>query len=304
MAGSTSTPAARVVAWQRLHGRHDLPWQHTRDAYRIWLSEVMLQQTQVATVIPYYQRFLEKFHDVRALARAPLDEVLALWSGLGYYSRARHLHLAARLVVARHGGEFPRDPLTLRDLPGVGRSTAAAIAVAAYGGRHAILDGNVKRVLARYRGVYGYLGKTEVQERLWREAEALLPVRGIEAYTQGLMDLGNAVCTRRQPRCDACPLVSDCVAYAQGLTQQLPEAKPRAAIPERKTVMLVIRADGKLLLEKRPEQGVWGGLWSLPEMARAREVASHCRDTLGVTDRKSTRLNSSHVALSRMPSSA
>ena len=269
-------PATRVVAWQRRHGRHDLPWQHTRDAYRIWLSEVMLQQTQVATVIPYYQRFLERFPDVHALARAPLDDVLALWSGLGYYSRARNLHKAAKRVVERHAGTFPRDTLSVEELPGVGRSTAAAICVAAYGGRHAILDGNVKRVLARYRGVHGYPGDTAVQQRLWREAEAMLPAKGrdIEAYTQGLMDLGNLVCTRRDPRCASCPLAKDCVALARGLTDTLPERKPRAATPTRATVMVVLRAGSRVLLEKRPERGVWGGLWSLPEVGSRKDVAA------------------------------
>jgi A/G-specific adenine glycosylase len=276
LAGSGRSPAARVIAWQKRHGRHDLPWQHTRDAYRIWLSEVMLQQTQVATVIPYYQRFLDNFPDVRMLARAHQDDVLALWSGLGYYSRVRNLHRAAQRVVLQHGGEFPRDPGALQALPGIGRSTAAAIAVAAHGGRHAILDGNVKRVLARYRGVRGFPGDTRVASRLWAEAEALLPRgRGIEAYTQGLMDLGNLVCTRRAPRCEACPLAADCVALAQGLTHVLPERKPRAAVPRRATVMLVIRAGARVLLEKRPERGVWGGLWSLPEVSRVQHATTH-----------------------------
>ena len=247
----------------------------------------MLQQTQVSTVIPYYERFLKRFPTVQSLAAAPLDAVLALWSGLGYYSRARNLHKAAGLIVERHGGQMPDDPEVVQALPGIGRSTAAAICVFAYGGRHAILDGNVKRVLARYCGVRGYPGETRVQDKLWRKAEALLPAYGksegksegknegkserrMVAYTQGLMDLGASLCARRNPQCARCPLRADCVAHLRGLTDSLPTAKKRAALPQRTTVMLLLRNAGEILLEKRKAEGIWGGLWSLPEVSHAR----------------------------------
>lgn len=279
--------AARLIAWHRRHGRHDLPWQGTADAYAIWLSEIMLQQTQVSTVIPYYQRFLKRFPTVHALAAAPLDAVLTLWSGLGYYSRARNLHQAAGIIVQRHGGKIPADPALVQTLPGIGRSTAAAICVFAYGGRHAILDGNVKRVLARYCGVRGYPGAPKVQETLWRKAEALLPAenknaRAIVAYTQGLMDLGASLCARGSPRCGQCPWRADCVAHVRGLTASLPAKKPRAALPQRSTVMLVLRNAGDILLEKREARGIWGGLWSLPEVTHAREARAACANRYGV----------------------
>ncbi len=276
--------AARLIAWHKRHGRHDLPWQ-CRDPYAVWLSEIMLQQTQVGTVIPYYRRFLERFPTVQKLAAAPLDDVLTLWSGLGYYSRARNLHKAAQQLVANHGGVMPADPDVVQTLPGIGRSTAAAICVFAHGGRHAILDGNVKRVLARYCGVHGYPGETRVHERLWMLAEALLPpsdknvrkttaAATMIAYTQGLMDLGASLCSRSKPQCERCPLNTDCVAHQRGLTHLLPGKKPRAALPQRETVMLVMRNAGEILLERRPASGIWGGLWSLPEVAHERDAAS------------------------------
>ena len=259
--------AARLVAWQRVHGRHDLPWQNTGDAYRVWLSEIMLQQTQVATVIPYYARFLAAFPDVRALAAASLERVLELWSGLGYYRRAHHLHAAAQRVVAEHGGAFPRDAATLATLPGVGRSTAAAIAALAYGARTAILDGNVKRVLARHRGVDGVPGAPKVEAALWTVAESLLPAaRDTATYTQALMDLGATVCTRSSPRCDACPVAADCVARRDDRIAELPAPRPKRALPQRAVRVLVFERGGAILLEKRPPLGIWGGLWSLPEL--------------------------------------
>ena len=285
----TQSLAARLIAWQKRHGRHDLPWQHKQgsapDAYAVWLSEIMLQQTQVATVIPYYVRFLAQFPTVQALATASLDAVLILWSGLGYYARARNLHKAATLIVECHGGKIPADPDVVQTLPGIGRSTAAAVCVFAYGGRHAILDGNVKRVLARYCGVRGYPGDARVQAQLWRRAQALLPAydnsegkrtskssRSMVAYTQGLMDLGANVCTRRNPACGKCPLSADCIARLRGLTDRLPGKKPRAALPRRATKMLLMRCGEKILLEKRATDGIWGGLWSLPEVAQVSEA--------------------------------
>jgi A/G-specific adenine glycosylase len=273
--------SAKLIAWQKKHGRHDLPWQGTRDPYAIWLSEVMLQQTQVATVIPYYNRFFSRYPDVASLAAAPLDEVLRLWSGLGYYSRARNLHAAAQEVATTHGGRFPKQFEEVAALPGIGRSTAAAICVFAYGARQAILDGNVKRVLARYRGVQGYPGEKKVADLLWREAERLLPRRGIEAYTQGLMDLGATVCTRSKPHCAGCPVHGDCVALRRGRVAKLPGSRPPKRIPHKSTVMLVLTRAGEVLLEKRPPAGIWGGMWCLPEAPRKSDIEAACLKRFG-----------------------
>ncbi|MEC5215914.1 A/G-specific adenine glycosylase [Actimicrobium sp. GrIS 1.19] len=256
-----------VIGWQKAHGRHTLPWQNTRDAYRIWLSEVMLQQTQVAAVIGYYQRFLTRFPTVGALAEAPSEDVMAHWSGLGYYTRARNLHQCAKRVVNEYGGVFPADPRLLADLPGIGRSTAAAISAFAYGTRAAILDGNVKRVFSRVFGVDEFAGSKPVEDRLWQLAEALLPGADVEAYTQGLMDLGATLCTRSKPACARCPLASSCVALATDRVHLLPVRKPKKAVPQRQTAMLVIIDKGQVLLEQRPDSGIWGGLLSLPESA-------------------------------------
>ena len=225
----------------------------------------MLQQTQVTAVIPYYERFLARFPDLRSLAAAGEDDVLAHWSGLGYYARGRNLHSAAQLIVERHGGVFPRAVEAVWALPGVGRSTAAAICVFAFGARHAILDGNVKRVLARHDGIPGYPGDKRVQDRLWQRAEALLPDLDVEPYTQGLMDLGAGICARRNPRCGVCPVAQTCVAYRDGLTDRLPSPKPQKALPQRETTMLILMNGAEVLLEKRPAPGIWGGLWSFPE---------------------------------------
>jgi A/G-specific adenine glycosylase len=268
--------ARAVIAWQASHGRHDLPWQGTRDPYRIWLSEIMLQQTQVATVIPYFLRFVETFPDVKALAAADEDEVLRLWSGLGYYSRARNLHQAARIVVERHDGAFPRGRAEIEALPGIGRSTAAAIAGFAFGARAAILDGNVKRVLARQFAVAGFPGDRAVELELWQLAESLLPAEGIQSYIQGLMDLGATVCTTRSPGCARCPVRGTCRAFAEDRVDALPAPRPRKTVPQRSTGMLILLKDGEVLLQKRPPVGIWGGLWSLPEIdvqADVRRVA-------------------------------
>jgi len=259
--------AERLLRWQKAAGRHDLPWQQTRDAYRIWLSEIMLQQTQVATVIPYYQRFLEAFPDVRTLAAAPIERVIQLWAGLGYYARARNLHRCAQRVVAEHGGQFPDSPEQLAALPGIGRSTAAAIAAFAYGRRAAILDGNVKRVLCRQFGVDGFPAASAVDRRLWALADSLLPDGDIEAYTQGLMDLGATVCTRSRPQCAICPLEADCVARISGRQHELPASRPRPQLPERRSGFVLITDGQHLLLERRPPSGLWGGLLVPPEGA-------------------------------------
>jgi A/G-specific adenine glycosylase len=255
-----------VIEWQRQHGRHALPWQNTTDAYRIWLSEIMLQQTQVAAVLTYYARFLERFPTLEALAAAPSEDVMALWSGLGYYTRARNLHACAKRVVAEYGGVFPHDPALLAQLPGIGRSTAAAISAFSSGTRAAILDGNVKRVFARVFGIDQYPGIKPVEDALWRRADALLPESGIERYTQGLMDLGATLCTRSRPDCARCPLQERCVAFATGRTADLPVRKPKKTNPEKRAAMLVIVDDGQVLLEQRADSGIWGGLLSLPEV--------------------------------------
>lgn len=255
-----------VIDWQKQHGRHALPWQKTRDGYRIWLSEIMLQQTQVAAVIPYYQRFLNTFPTVHALAAASSEQVMAHWSGLGYYSRARNLHKCAQTVVAQYGGMFPADPALLEQLPGIGRSTAAAISAFAYSTRAAILDGNVKRVFARVFGIEGFPGEKAVENAMWLRAVALLPATDVEAYTQGLMDLGATLCTRNRPACPRCPLAHRCVAHASGRTAELPVRKPKKKVPERQATMLVIVAGDQVLLEQRPDNGIWGGLLSLPEV--------------------------------------
>ncbi len=258
--------SAAVIGWQQSHGRHALPWQNTRDAYRVWLSEIMLQQTQVTAVIPYYQKFLNSFPDVETLANASSEQVMSHWSGLGYYTRARNLHQCARRVVAEYGGKFPSDPLLLADLPGIGRSTAAAISAFSYGTRAAILDGNVKRVFARVFGVDGYPGSKPVEDQLWQRAVDLLPLDGIERYTQGLMDLGATLCTRSRPDCARCPLADRCVALATDRVDLLPVRKPKKAVPQRQTAMLVVIDQGQVLLEQRPDSGIWGGLLSLPEV--------------------------------------
>ncbi|MBN8885825.1 MAG: A/G-specific adenine glycosylase [Rudaea sp.] len=273
--------APRLLRWFDAHGRHDLPWQHPRTPYRVWLSEIMLQQTQVATVVPYFLRFVEKLQSIKELAAASEDEVFSLWSGLGYYSRARNLHRAARICNDIHGGDLPDDFDALIALPGIGRSTAGAILAQAYGRRRAILDGNVKRVLARFHGVAGWPGEKATENRLWQFAEAHTPSERVADYTQAIMDLGAGVCARAKPRCGNCPLHPDCAAYRDGLTAALPARKPAKARPTRSTVMLVLRdTQGRLLLERRGPSGVWAGLWSLPEAASetaARDAVAHIR---------------------------
>jgi A/G-specific adenine glycosylase len=260
--------SSRLLSWYDQHGRKDLPWQHPRDAYRVWLSEVMLQQTQVATVIGYFERFVHALPSLPDLAAAEEDTVLALWSGLGYYRRARFLHRAAQICVEQHGGELPRDFAALSALPGIGRSTAGAILAQAHGLRFAILDGNVKRVLTRYHGIHGHPGESAVEKQLWQHAQTHTPDTRVADYTQAIMDLGATLCVRSRPRCETCPLAGDCIAHRDDLTAQLPSRKPAKTTPTRATMMLILRDNqGRILLERRGPQGVWSGLWSLPEAA-------------------------------------
>ena len=255
----------RVLDWFDAHGRKYLPWKENLTPYRVWVSEIMLQQTQVATAIPYYERFVARFPDLTALADAGLDEVLGLWAGLGYYARARHLHRAARIARDRHGGELPLDSATLRSLPGIGRSTAGAILALAAGQRQPILDGNVKRLLARFAAVEGWPGQARVLAALWELADRYTPAARVADYTQAIMDLGALVCTPRRPRCDRCPLAAGCAAHAQGRQSAYPAPKPRRDSPVRATRMLLLCGlEGEVLLERRPPAGVWGGCGVFP----------------------------------------
>ncbi|HDZ55684.1 MAG TPA: adenine DNA glycosylase [Pseudomonas xinjiangensis] len=256
-----------VLDWYDRHGRKDLPWQHDMTAYRVWVSEIMLQQTQVATVIPYYQRFMETLPDVEALAAAAVDEVLHLWTGLGYYSRARNLHKAASIVVEQFDGHFPRSAEELMSLPGIGRSTAGAIASLSMGLRAPILDGNVKRVLARYHAVQGWPGERAVHDRLWALAERYTPGNRVNHYTQAMMDLGATVCTRSKPSCLVCPLQTGCEARMSGEPTLFPGSKPRKVLPIRTCQMpMLINPQGEVWLERRPDSGLWGGLWCPPQL--------------------------------------
>jgi A/G-specific adenine glycosylase len=258
--------SAALLPWFDRYGRKALPWQIDPTPYRVWVSEIMLQQTQVATVIPYYQRFMQRFPDVRTLASAPIDEVLHLWTGLGYYARARNLHRAAQRIVSEHGGVFPSTIEDVQALPGIGRSTAGAVLALASSRRHAILDGNVKRVLARYFGVAGFPGERSVENTLWALAEQCTPAERVASYTQAIMDLGATVCVRARPLCERCPLSARCVARRDGLQASLPTPRPRKARPQRIAYAAILRrADGAVLLEQRPPAGLWGGLWTFPQ---------------------------------------
>lgn len=266
--------STRLLAWFDQHGRHDLPWQQPRSAYRVWLSEVMLQQTQVRSVIRYFERFVTALPNIAALAHAPSDQVMALWSGLGYYARARHLHGAAKLCLQQHGGELPASFEALLALPGIGRSTAGAILAQAHGQPFPILDGNVKRVLARWHGIEGWPGGSRVEAQLWALSERLLPATRLADYTQALMDLGATICTRANPDCANCPLHNDCVAWREGRVLTLPTPRPRKQLAQRACVMLVaIDAQNRVLLQHRHGAGVWQGLWSLPEAVETTALA-------------------------------
>ncbi len=281
--------AVRLLDWFDEHGRKDLPWQQPKEAYRIWVSEVMLQQTQVQTVIPYFERFMARFPVVLSLADAAQDDVLQHWSGLGYYARARNLHRAAQVIRDEFAGEFPRTLDEVMGLPGVGRSTAGAILCLAFDQHHTILDGNVKRVLARHQAIEGWPGKTAVARKLWDIAEQYTPAESTAAYTQAIMDLGATLCTRSKPACERCPVAADCKALNEvtdtlGLNKrvsvtQFPGRKPKKAKPLRATTMVIAKHDGHVYLERRPEAGIWGGLWSLPEIGSG-DVHDWCQETL------------------------
>ncbi len=271
----------RIINWQRQHGRHNLPWQGA-DAFHVWLSEIMLQQTRVDTVIPYYQRFISSFPNVAALAAASEEAVLAHWSGLGYYARARNLHRAAQHIMQLHSGEFPNNFDHILALPGIGRSTAAAICALAFKQRHAILDGNVKRVLARYCGIEGYAGEKKIEAQLWQQAEQLLPKKDVAVYTQALMDMGALICTRSKPLCNSCPAQTDCVACQTGQVAQLPTPRPRKVIPERHSTFLLLLNGNDILLEKRPGSGIWGGLWCPPQVDTGQDVSAYCAQHFAV----------------------
>ncbi|VAW51815.1 A/G-specific adenine glycosylase [hydrothermal vent metagenome] len=275
--------SVRLLDWYQQHGRHDLPWQDNRQPekkekkiqslYRIWISEIMLQQTQVVTVIPYFEKFMRRFPTIAKLAQASQDEILLYWAGLGYYSRARNLYKAALFITEQHKGEFPQTYEEVLALPGIGPSTAGAILAQALGQRHAILDGNVKRVLARYRAVEGWPGQSKIEKQLWQLAEKYTPESQLADYTQAIMDLGATVCTRASAKCDICPLEKKCVAYQTGRVVELPTRKPKKTLPVREKRLLVIRNEqGACLMEKRPPAGIWGGLWSLPELVMEQSV--------------------------------
>jgi A/G-specific adenine glycosylase len=283
--------AKRLLTWYDDHGRHDLPWQRDATPYHVWLSEIMLQQTQVATVIPYYERFIASFPDIQALASADLDQVLRHWSGLGYYARARNLHKAAKMLATDFAGEFSADIDALQSLPGVGRSTAGAILSTALNGRAAILDGNVKRVLARFHAVEGWPGKTAVASQLWELAEEHTPASRVADYTQAIMDLGATLCTRSKPACERCPVAADCVALRLEQTRDFPGRKPKKAIPTKQTHFVIAHTpDGELLLERRPSSGIWGGLWCFPEVDDAASALRYCEETLAAKVDTSTEL--------------
>jgi A/G-specific adenine glycosylase len=274
VAAKKASFAQRLITWQRTQGRHDLPWQGA-DAYRVWLSEIMLQQTQVVTVIPYYQRFVASFPTIAALAAATEEQVLAHWSGLGYYARGRNLHRAAQLIVENHYGEFPKVFDDIIALPGIGRSTAAAICALAFHQHRAILDGNVKRVLARYCGIAGCTGDKKIEAQLWQLAELLLPKHDVAIYIQAQMDMGATLCTRSKPKCSECPVQADCIANETNRVLELPTPHPRKAIPERYTTFLLMMSGRDILLEKRAPQGIWGGLWCLPQLDDGLEIVAN-----------------------------
>lgn len=271
-----------IISWQKEHGRHQLPWQNTQDPYAIWVSEIMLQQTQVTAVIGYYALFMQRFPSIASLAEATQEEVLQYWSGLGYYSRARNLHHAAQIIIDDFDGIFPQEFEDIISLPGIGRSTAAAISTFALNHPQPILDGNVKRVFARYFLLEGWTGSPAIQKKLWSIADQENPAEDAIAYTQGLMDLGSLICTRAKPKCTQCPLNVNCKALAHHKTNTLPTPKPKKVLPQKETTMLIIRMGKEILLEKRPQKGIWAGLWSLPEINMTAIAAEMAKQQFGL----------------------
>ncbi len=275
----TDTFQGLVLSWYDQYGRKDLPWQFDKTPYRVWISEIMLQQTQVNTVIPYFQKMIERFKDIKALANASEDEVLHLWTGLGYYSRARNLHRTAKIVTQNFQSRFPDNLEELQALPGIGRSTAGAILAIAFQKKAAILDGNAKRVLTRFHGITAWPGEKKITEQLWILAEKYTPDKRVADYTQAIMDVGATICVRGKPLCQQCPLKKSCIAKKQGIAEKLPHPKPRKALPVRQTTLLILHKDNCVLLEKRPPTGIWGGLWSLPETSASspQEIQKICQ---------------------------
>ncbi|MCW8901795.1 MAG: A/G-specific adenine glycosylase [Gammaproteobacteria bacterium] len=276
--------STKLLQWFSQYGRHDLPWQHKRNLYRVWVSEIMLQQTQVATVIPYFERFMQRFPSSRALADASQDEVLHLWTGLGYYARGRNLHKAAQIIRDDYADHFPENFEAVLELPGIGRSTAGAILAQALGQRHVIIDGNVKRVLTRLYAIEGWPGKKDIENQLWELAESLTPMDNLTSYTQAIMDLGATVCSRKS-NCPACPVTDLCMAYKREQVASFPTPKPRKTLPVKETQMLILKNDkGEVLLQQRPQTGIWGGLWSLPEYNHdnKEELTNWCQQQLGL----------------------
>jgi len=299
--------SSRILRWFDTAGRHDLPWQIDPSPYRVWVSEIMLQQTQVKTVIPYYLRFLERFPDIHHLADADLDEVLHLWSGLGYYARARNLHKSAINIIKEYKGKFPYDIESVIQLPGIGKSTAGAILSLSMKQRHPILDGNVKRLLTRHRGIKGWPGEKKIEDKLWQLAEELTPARRVAAYTQAVMDLGATVCTRSRPTCSECPVMQDCFAYQHNQQLVLPSKRIKKILPVKKAIFTIIKNQkGEVLLEKRPPVGIWGGLWSLPECPIDQNVTIWIENQFGVRvsefeEKNNLRHTFSHFHLDILP---
>jgi len=283
--------ARQVLDWFRVNGRHDLPWQHDPGPYSVWISEVMLQQTQVTTVIPYFKRFMMRFPDIDTLARSTIDEVLHQWTGLGYYARARNLHKTAQIISNDYQNQFPNNLESLIKLPGIGRSTAGAILTLACQQRHPILDGNVKRVLTRYHALEGWPGQVKVERELWALADQHTPFENAAEYTQAMMDLGATVCVRKKPLCEICPVSGDCLAKQQNKQQAFPTPKPKKSLPTRETIFVIMQNDqGEFLLEKRPPSGIWGGLWAFPECKKNTEIKRWIKDNLGYSVRNTFRL--------------
>jgi len=298
--------ADKLLNWFDDYGRHDLPWQQDKTAYRVWVSEIMLQQTQVQTVIPYYQRFMSSFPDIATLASAQQEEVLAHWAGLGYYARGRNLHKAAQLIMSEHGGVFPTEFEQVVALPGIGRSTAGAILSIAIGKRYPILDGNVKRVLARFDAIEQWPGERETEKQMWLRADELTPEHRFADYTQAIMDLGATLCTRSKPQCLFCPMQSQCQALAQNRVAELPKSKPKKEKPTKQTYMLIrSNSAGEVWLQQRPQDGIWGGLWSLPEFeswqALEKWVQSHIGEQVSLLKWQDFRHTFSHYHLQIHP---